>query len=612
MHGKQPLDELWTPLPGAVTDKSFSANWLAMQCQIIGDVKRGLVLLGSPEGDVYEPAAAWPRALNSEPLLASAQQCVKERTALIIQRRTRTHFNESSHDSYDVAYPIQIAGRLYGVVVLEVTPGRAHELEAVLQKLSWGSAWLEVMLHRQNAVESVTHNEQLQTLLDVLATALERNGFYETATALVTDLATRLACERVSLGFLASDHMRLEAISHSARFGKRTKLTRAIEAAMDEVLDHEASVIYARQSDGSFQVNRRHEELARQHGAGVICSVPLGRDGEIYGVLTFERLADYPFDASTLDLFEAIGAFAGPILELKRHTERPLARHMADALLSRLAALIGPRQLTAKLAGCALVVLVVFFALAKGEYRIAAKTLVEAQNQRVAVAPFNGYIAEARVRAGDMVRAGEVLATLDDRERKLEKLKWESQKEQYAKQHNVAMAQHNAAQVKITAAQIAQIDAELALVEDQLARTHLRAPIDGVIVSGDLSQSIGAPVERGQILFEVAPLDLYRVVLQVDESQAGEVAIGQRGKIALSAFPTRFLSFTVQKMTPVSASTEGRNYFRVEAAFDQTPPQLRPGMEGVGKIDIASRRLIWIWTHRAIDALRLLAWSWVP
>jgi hypothetical protein len=35
-------------------------------------------------------------------------------------------------------------------------------------------------------------------------------------------------------------------------------------------------------------------------------------------------------------------------------------------------------------------------------------------------------------------------------------------------------------------------------------------------------------------------------------------------------------------------------------------------MEGIGKIDIAQRRLIWIWTHRAFDWLRLFVWSWLP
>jgi hypothetical protein len=35
-------------------------------------------------------------------------------------------------------------------------------------------------------------------------------------------------------------------------------------------------------------------------------------------------------------------------------------------------------------------------------------------------------------------------------------------------------------------------------------------------------------------------------------------------------------------------------------------------MEGIGKIDIDRRRLIWIWTHEVIDWLRLKTWNWLP
>ena len=41
-------------------------------------------------------------------------------------------------------------------------------------------------------------------------------------------------------------------------------------------------------------------------------------------------------------------------------------------------------------------------------------------------------------------------------------------------------------------------------------------------------------------------------------------------------------------------------------------PRLRPGMEGVGKIDVEPRRLVWIWTHRLVDWARLFIWSYLP
>jgi multidrug resistance efflux pump len=52
--------------------------------------------------------------------------------------------------------------------------------------------------------------------------------------------------------------------------------------------------------------------------------------------------------------------------------------------------------------------------------------------QRAAVAPFQGYVADAPVRAGQTVAAGDLLATLDDRDLALERVRWASEQEQEA------------------------------------------------------------------------------------------------------------------------------------------------------------------------------------
>jgi hypothetical protein len=35
-------------------------------------------------------------------------------------------------------------------------------------------------------------------------------------------------------------------------------------------------------------------------------------------------------------------------------------------------------------------------------------------------------------------------------------------------------------------------------------------------------------------------------------------------------------------------------------------------MEGVGKIEVGERRLIWIWTRRTVHWVRMFVWSWWP
>ena len=205
------------------------------------------------------------------------------------------------------------------------------------------------------------------------------------------------------------------------------------------------------------------------------------------------------------------------------------------------------------------------------------------------------------------------MAKLDDRDLRLEHLKWVSQRSQRRREQSEALAERNRARAGILAAQIEQADAQIALLDAQLDRIAITAPFDGIVVSGDLSQSLGAPVERGDILFEVAPLDSYRVILEVDERDIGAVSLEQTGALVLTGLPGDVIEIRIDKITPISTAEDGRNYFRIEASLLTEPPAiLRPGMEGVGKIDAGRRKVIWIWTHKIRFWIRMFFWSWWP
>ena len=58
---------------------------------------------------------------------------------------------------------------------------------------------------------------------------------------------------------------------------------------------------------------------------------------------------------------------------------------------------------------------------------------------------------------------------------------------------------------------------------------------------------------------------------------------------------------------------DGHNVFAVEAAIDgPAVAALRPGMQGIAKVVVGQRSLLWIWTHGLVDWLRLTLWSWTP
>jgi multidrug resistance efflux pump len=204
------------------------------------------------------------------------------------------------------------------------------------------------------------------------------------------------------------------------------------------------------------------------------------------------------------------------------------------------------------------------------------------------------------------------MARLDDRDLKLEHARWRSELAQAQSRYQVAMAQGDRATMGIVAAQVEQAQAQLDLVDGKLARSRLIAPFEGVVVSGDLSQLIGTPVNEGKTLFEVAPLEGYRVVLQVEDRDIARVAPGQSGELLLSSLPGQAWRFKVSSVTSVASQHDGRNVFRVEAQVAGVSPRLRPGMEGVGKITVGERSLLWIWTHNLFDWLRLTLWTWLP
>jgi hypothetical protein len=81
----------------------------------------------------------------------------------------------------------------------------------------------------------------------------------------------------------------------------------------------------------------------------------------------------------------------------------------------------------------------------------------------------------------------------------------------------------------------------------------------------------------------------------------------------LSSLPGSRQAFTVSKITPVNTAKEGRNVFRVEAELvPGTGARLRPGMEGVAKVEVDERRLISIWTREIITWIRIKIWAWTP
>ena len=612
LAGRRAHENAWKHFASAQTAEEFCGSWLVIQCQVIGGVSDGVVVLQKPGTKAFAPVAFFPENSPRDPtrLAEVGERALKEGRG-VVQPKEQSDDPDASGARYQMAYPIRLDGEVRGVVGVDIEWRAESQLQEAMRQLQWGSGWLEVLL-RRHADPKEAARLQLKLSLDLVSRLLEHPGLKEGSAAFTTELASRLGCDRVVLGILKARRIKVCAVSHSAQFDRRANLLRAVEVAMEEAVDQAETVVFPPERENRAVVVHAHEALLRESEAGSAATFPLVSGSQIVGALTLERAPGYRFDVPSLDICEAVVAIAGPIIELKRQNEEGLPVHAAKSAEGLWKKLAGPGHAGLKLGVIAFAAVATFLAFATGDFRVSANSTVEGVVQRAVTAPYNGYIKEAAYRAGDTVTAGQVIGKFEDRDLVLERLKLASQRDQYLKQHREAMATHDRAQAEMIGAQVAQSEAQLALVEEQLARSQMTAPFDGFIVSGDLSQSLGSPVERGQVLFEVAPLDGFRIALQVDERDIAYVAVGQTGELTVSSIPGERFGFKVTKTTPVNTAKEGRNFFRVEAQLAGAAGRLRPGMEGIGKIYVDERHLFWIWTHSLTDWLQLWAWSWMP
>lgn len=429
------------------------------------------------------------------------------------------------------------------------------------------------------------------------------------ATAFASALASRLGCERVSVGFVDKGFVKIVAISHGGTPTGEAEVLTLLGAAMDEAIEQKSTIRFPPLPSTPPRIELAHQALQRRQGGG-LCSIPLVVNRQIVGAVLFEFQDNQKFNDRQILYCEHQISLIGPVLELMRLNERPWTTRLREGMVTGWRSLRAPGKSTWRWALSAGVLALVALVFVPLPYHIGGQARIEGAIQRTLVAPADGFLKAAMVRPGDQVEAGQVLVEMADQDLQIELRKWASELAQHENAYSAALAQADRAQLVINQAKAGEARAKFELTEQQLIRTRIEAPFDGIVIKGDLSQSLGAPVQRGDPLLTLAPVDQFRVIVEVDERDIEGIRPGQSGRLALSALPWDTLPITVERITPMATAVEGGNVFEVEASIEAPANTLKPGLRGVARIEAEPRPLMWRWTHRAIEWLALKAWAW--
>ena len=510
-----------------------------------------------------------------------------------------------------LAYPILVGDTLHGVVAIDMTYLARDHLDIVMRLAQWGAVWFSRLL--QSAPAAATDDAgDLAVLIDLFAQGLAPGSAAAAAEAMATNLAERLGLEKLSLGLRRGQAVSIFAVSHGGFTPVINDYLAALRAALAETADDGGPVAFPAADGAMASPHAAHARLCRIHGSDWVRSVPVmlnGADGD-HDLLIMVAEGSGAVVPGIEDRLAALGTRIAPLVAMRLRAEEPLVRRGERILRDGWARLIVPRTRNIAI-GAAIAALLILFVI-PFPYHIQAEATLEPGVKRALVAPFDGYMAEATARPGDRIAAGQPLGRLDDRDLRHQKRELGERQAETNREITEAMGHYDNAKVGVLTAHRAQIEADIALVDESLSRTVLTAPYDAFVVSGDKTQSGGAPVHRGDTLYEISPLTGFRLELDVPQGDFADVAVGQAGRVLLSSVAGESFPFHIVRITPIATIHDGKTVLRVEADLDGADPVLRPGMSGVGEIHAGHAHLLWLLTHHVVDWLRLKLWAWLP
>jgi multidrug resistance efflux pump len=464
-----------------------------------------------------------------------------------------------------------------------------------------------LLYQRQQLLEKSKRDVQhFAQALEILAATNSHTRFLSVCMALVNELASRFKSSRVSLGWSDGTYVRVKAISGTDRFEKKMAVVQKLETAMEEARDQDEEVLWPALSDATT-ISRDHGAYSELEKVPYLLSVPVRIDGEARGVITLERTTTAFTEFDALAVRVVADQVARRLNDL-RQLDRWFGARWAHDAREWFSKFLGPRQTWLKAGAVAGALVLALATFVPFSYRVDASFIVRADALQHLPAPFDGYIAEAPVRPGDLVHAGDLLLKLDTSDLLVEQSSAIADVQRHASEAEKAEANRQLADLRVARAMQAQSQAQLDLVCYRLTRAELRAPFEGVVIEGDLRERIGAPVKAGDILVKVSQLKKLYVEMRVPARDIDQIAQSRRAEVAFTSRPEDTFALQIERIEPQATADKEGNVFLVRGNFDRAASWFRPGMSGIAKIDAGHRSLLWLATHRLIDFLRLKLW----
>ena len=269
-----------------------------------------------------------------------------------------------------------------------------------------------------------------------------------------------------------------------------------------------------------------------------------------------------------------------------------------------------------------------FLSFWPADFEVEVNGRIESSNQRKVFAAENGTVEDVLFVNEATVTRGQPLLTMSNPDMDLERQQVlgdiETTTARLASVRALRLTGGDAkssGEEQLAMKQLENLQKQLQLIELQSAALQITAPFDGIVFLRNPQQELtGRPVQRGQLLFEVIPIDdTWRLDLKIpdhlvvyvnDAIDSGEEHPAIRYRI--KAAPDQDWATNLTTVDNAVQLVDGQLVCHGTAELQSTTDQLlRPGTSVFARISCGRRSLCFVWFREVIEFWQQVRFAWL-
>lgn len=313
------------------------------------------------------------------------------------------------------------------------------------------------------------------------------------------------------------------------------------------------------------------------------------------------------------------GGVVVPFVYLVKQFRQHMKSNLRDYILNR----------TARMAATAAAIVLLMW-IVPWSLKVTRSCVLDGGNAVTIRAESSGFLRVLQAREGQPVRTDQIVARLENEllGDQLHDMEARIKIVELQKQRAVAIV--DASSLAQLNAEAVSLDAQRSKLQKEVGALELKAPTNGVVITADMELKLGTYLDHGETLCEVLPNDKLRVLISLDDREAGLVQMGQpvelriyalprkvfRGKVAKTfvapssrlphaALASRYGGDVPTEMDATGKERPAQTLYQAELQIDNTDLLLRPGMGGRARISCGRATVGRIISSKFKELLRL-------